>query len=177
MKVLDTIGNQVMVALERARLHQHLENLVTQRTAALQAEVIERCRAEEKVVSLNRIYAMLSGINTLIIRVHEREELFCESCRIAVEFGRFGLAWIGLVDAESYRVKLAAWHGTEQWTGSQGLTAEDFGSLDNALVGEVLRQGRPVIYPDLKNTPSMPVTSISSLRGYRALCILPLLVN
>ncbi len=35
LKVLHGIGQQVAVALERARLHQHLESLVAQRTAAL----------------------------------------------------------------------------------------------------------------------------------------------
>jgi len=38
LKVLYGVGNQVAVALERARLHEHLESLVAQRTAALISE-------------------------------------------------------------------------------------------------------------------------------------------
>ena len=46
LQVLYGVGNQVAVALERARLHEHLEKLVDERTAALRAEVAERERAE-----------------------------------------------------------------------------------------------------------------------------------
>lgn len=174
LSFLDTIGNQVAVALERAYLHQHLENLVEQRTAALQAEVVERRRAEERVVSLNRIHAMLSSINTLIVRVHEREELFHESCRVAVEFGRFGLAWVGLVNADGDRIKPASWHGAESWAGSSGFTAADFDHLDDALLGEVIRQGQPFVCRDLAQAEGMPLAALAVQHGYHALCALPL---
>ncbi len=48
LKVLHGVGQQVVVALDRARLHEHLESLVVQRTAALTEEIVERKRAEEK---------------------------------------------------------------------------------------------------------------------------------
>jgi PAS domain S-box-containing protein len=47
LKVLYSVGNQVAVALERAHLHEHLERLVQERTAALEAEIGERKRIEE----------------------------------------------------------------------------------------------------------------------------------
>lgn len=47
---------------------------------------------------LNRIYAVLSSINGTILRVRNKNELLREACRIAVEHGRFKLAWIGLID-------------------------------------------------------------------------------
>src|SRR3990172_2532041 len=37
LEVLNSVGNQVAVALERAHLHEHLEHLVEERTAALRA--------------------------------------------------------------------------------------------------------------------------------------------
>src|SRR5256885_8267646 len=45
--------------------------------------------AEEKIHRLTRVYAVLSGINALIVRVRDRDELFREACRIAVEAGQF----------------------------------------------------------------------------------------
>ncbi|MBS0367635.1 MAG: EAL domain-containing protein [Proteobacteria bacterium] len=178
LNVLDTIGNQVAVALERAHLHQHLENLVEQRTAALQAEVVERRRAEERVVSLNRIYAVLSNINTLIVRVHEREELFREACRVAVEFGHFGLAWVGMTSADNAHIKPTAWHGVGLWAESIGFAAAtDVGNLDEALVDEAIQQQQTVVCRDLAQAAGMPLAALAVSHGYHALCALPLQVD
>jgi len=53
LKILYSVGNQVAVALERARLHEHLEQLVEERTAALTVEIAERQRTEEEIRTLN----------------------------------------------------------------------------------------------------------------------------
>jgi len=57
-------------------------------------DITERKEAERRIVHLSRVHAMLSGINTLIVRVRNREELFREACRIATEEGGFRMIWI-----------------------------------------------------------------------------------
>src|SRR5665647_1770523 len=52
LKMLYGAGQQVAVALERARLHEHLEQLVEERTAALTAEIAERKRIQEEQARL-----------------------------------------------------------------------------------------------------------------------------
>ena len=52
MKMLRNIADQVAVALERARLHEHLEHLVAERTAKLEAEIVERKRIQEEQARL-----------------------------------------------------------------------------------------------------------------------------
>jgi signal transduction histidine kinase/DNA-binding response OmpR family regulator len=52
-KNLYAVGNQLGVALARARLHERLEQLVEERTAKLAAEVEERKRAEGEVRALS----------------------------------------------------------------------------------------------------------------------------
>ncbi len=47
LQILSGVGNQVGIALERARLYEHLEKMVEERTAALTAEIAERTRAQE----------------------------------------------------------------------------------------------------------------------------------
>jgi len=49
----------------------------------------------------------------LIVRIRDRQELFDEACRIAIDHGNFRMAWIGLVDREAMLVKPVAWHGTD----------------------------------------------------------------
>ncbi len=55
LKTLYGVGNQVAIALERARLFEHLEGEVGRRTAALVAETTERERAEETRARLTAI--------------------------------------------------------------------------------------------------------------------------
>ncbi len=57
LAVLDTVGNQVATALERARLHEHLERSVQERTAKLSAEIEQRKRLEQKQKELADIIA------------------------------------------------------------------------------------------------------------------------
>ena len=53
LKNLYAVGNQLGIALARARLQGNLERLVRERTAALAAEMAERDRAEVEVRTLN----------------------------------------------------------------------------------------------------------------------------
>jgi diguanylate cyclase (GGDEF)-like protein/PAS domain S-box-containing protein len=68
---------------------------------SLERDVTERKLAEQRIAYLNRVYAMLSGINTLIVRKHVRDELFQEACRMAVEEGGFPLAVIAMINPET----------------------------------------------------------------------------
>jgi PAS domain S-box-containing protein len=63
LKVLFVVGNQVAVALERARLQEHLERLVEERTAKLTAEVAERIRVQEEQA---RLVAILEATPDLV---------------------------------------------------------------------------------------------------------------
>jgi len=72
-------------------------------------DITERKEAENRIRRLNRVYAVLTGINTLIVRTRDRQDLFDEACRIAVEQGKFRLAWIGLLDANG--VDITPWPG------------------------------------------------------------------
>ncbi len=55
LKVLYGVGNQVAVALERARLHEHMERLVQERTAALLKSQQELFDAHELLAEADRM--------------------------------------------------------------------------------------------------------------------------
>src|SRR6185295_19988365 len=73
-------------------------------TASIGEDITEQKRGEVRIKRLNRVYAVLSQINALIVRVRDREELFREACRIALEHGRFRTVWIGVVDQSGTKV-------------------------------------------------------------------------
>src|SRR5205814_1800881 len=102
-------------------------------------QFLARQEQQRHIARLNRIYAVLSGINSTIVRVREREELLREACRIVVRAGGFRLAWLGLVDAKAKRVKPMAWDGVgEDYIGMIPLGLDENVPGDYGLAGHVL---------------------------------------
>jgi diguanylate cyclase (GGDEF)-like protein len=170
------VGHQVSIALERARLHEQMEKLVEDRTTALTAEISRRKEYEARIVRLNRIHAVLSGINTTIVRVREIQELFDEACRIAAEHGQFVFAWIGLFNWETQSITPMARAGNEE-----GYLAHlNFrGVLDapgnSWLIAEAITSLRPAICNDLARDERARRWPMSTLDGrYNSTVVLPL---
>jgi CheY-like chemotaxis protein len=89
------------VAVERAV--REAEQRVADRKAKAEAEAGLR--------RLNRVYAVLSAINSAIVRIRDRQALLDECCRIAVGIGRFVAAWIGMVSGDATVVTPVAFAG------------------------------------------------------------------
>ncbi|HUW36836.1 MAG TPA: EAL domain-containing protein [Rhodocyclaceae bacterium] len=302
LKVLYSVGNQVAVALDRARLHEHLEHLVAERTAKLAAEIEQRKRIEKeqarlvaiieatpdlvatanldgvplycnragldmlgysglrdlsglhlgathpewsrqllletaiphaiehgswagetallrpeggerpvsqvilahggedgsveylstiirdvtvqkenekRIMRLNRLYAVLSGINTAIVRTRDRQKLFEEACRIAVEHGQLRMAWIGLLDAEGIIVTPVARAGIEEgYLDNICLTAIQDAPDGCQMVARALQEKVAVLCNDIATEPQMARWREEALRrGYRSVAVFPLLVG
>ncbi|GLQ91513.1 GAF domain-containing protein [Dyella acidisoli] len=142
-------------------------------------DVTERKIYEAKIARLNRLYAVLSGINTAIVRVKERGQLFEETCRIAVVLGKFAFAWIGLMDAESQVVTPVACRGhndTYRFT-LKLKDAKDAG-LQDAWVVHPLLQNRPVICNDMVEDDRLqPLGGEARKRGYHSSAMFPLVIQ
>jgi diguanylate cyclase (GGDEF)-like protein/PAS domain S-box-containing protein len=142
-------------------------------------EITERKTAELRIKRLNRVYAVLSGINGLIVRVDEREELFGEACRIAVEKGGFHSAWIGVVDSATQRIVPAASAGADN--GLFAAVRDLFSSSDGALQGRTLAaqaivRKRAFASNDSQNDPAVLLGKIHADFGIRSMAMLPLVV-
>lgn len=59
-------------------------------------DITARVQAEHQVRQLKRLYAALSQVNQTIVRVQSRTELYQSICDVAVRFGEFSAAWLGL---------------------------------------------------------------------------------
>lgn len=118
-------------------------------------DITESKRAELKIHRLNNLYAAISKANEAIVMIRDRDMLLHEICRIAVEYGQFKLAWIGLVDNETATVKIVASGG------------EAIRYLDNILIsidadkpegrgptGISIRENKAYICHDFLNDPS-----------------------
>jgi len=132
---------------------------------------------QERITRLSRIQAVLSGINSTIVRVRERRELLHEACRIAIQQGGFKMAWIGLVEAGATRVTPLVWEGFEQ-----GYLQERSRILANredpGPVGEALRHQKMAVVNDIETSPEDLLLRQQALaRGYRSQLAMPLLVD
>jgi diguanylate cyclase (GGDEF)-like protein/PAS domain S-box-containing protein len=141
-------------------------------------DISERKHANERIRRLNRVYAVLSGINALIVRVRDREELFREACRIAVEAGQFRLAWLGVVDRAAMRVKPVAWHGAGQdYIELMPLRLDDAGSAGRGLAGQAVAERKAMICEDMTLDPRILLKKEALERGLHSLAMLPLLAG
>jgi diguanylate cyclase (GGDEF)-like protein/PAS domain S-box-containing protein len=139
-------------------------------------DVTERLLAHNKIMRLSRIYAVSSGINAAIARIHTRDALFDEVCRIAVHDGAFKTAWIGVFDPGSLDGRVVAWFGGERRNIDRvrlTLRADNIDSTRPACVAA--REGRVVISNDVATDPSLaPIAKELIEEGHRAVAALPL---
>ncbi len=148
------------------------------RVDGISRDITERREHERKLAQLSRVHAVLSGINLAIVRVHGRDELFRDVCRIAVGAGQFRMAWVGVVDCQAMRVKPVAWDGDVRGffdTAPLALTETRPGGL--SLVGQAVTEQRPVISNDIQNDPQRMMKKECLERGINSLAALPLVVG
>jgi diguanylate cyclase (GGDEF)-like protein/PAS domain S-box-containing protein len=135
---------------------------------------------EQRIARLSRIHAVQSGINSAIVRTRDRQELFAEACRIAVEHGNFGIAWIGMIDPETLDVRPVAWAGLDTDELKQvRASARAEVPQGQGTIGRAIRERRPVYENDLAVAPSTGGgTRQEALRlGFHSVVALPLLVE
>ncbi|MGA2328666.1 MAG: PAS domain S-box protein [Bryobacteraceae bacterium] len=131
--------------------------------------ITARRQAERRIAQLNRLYAVSCEIGQAIVRLRDRDELFQEVCRIAVEKGLFRMAWIGLVDEQTGTLRPVAQAGfvdgyLERIRVSVAVAAEERGPS-----GTAARQGARSICDDIRIDPRMaPWREEALKRGYRS---------
>jgi diguanylate cyclase (GGDEF)-like protein/PAS domain S-box-containing protein len=139
-------------------------------------DVTERLLAQNKVMRLSRIYAVSSGINAAIARMHTRDALFDEVCRIAVHDGAFKLAWIGVVNEGARNAEVVAWCGGEPYMLDRLRLIMKTNSIDSALPPYLaMREARAVICNNVAADPQLaPVAQEMVAQGQHAIAALPL---
>ena len=126
----------------------------------------------------SRIYALLSGVVTLVTRMRTPTEVCVAACQLAVQQGGFGLAGIGRMKPDTGEfLPIASAGAAEDFAEfSRGLSAAT--RLQENLVAAALRSGQPSVCNDLEFfDPRLPGREALLTRGYRAIVILPLLLS
>jgi len=127
-----------------------------------------------RISRLSRMHGVLSGINAVIVRVHNRENLYEEACRIAVERGNFGIAWIGILDPKTLEVTPVACVGPacQEFLHGYKVSARTDDATGQGVVGRAIRTCKPVFSNDSLQEPDRNNEVIAL--GYHSRVALPL---
>lgn len=139
-------------------------------------DITFRKRAERHIRQLNRVYAVRSGINQLIVREKDPERMLSEACRIAVEDGGFRMAWIGLLYGGTGGFEMRAHAGADAPTLAvlRTLIASD-PPAGCAFTRHALTLGEHGICNDVaRDAKAAPWRDEALARDYRAMASFPL---
>jgi len=151
---------------------------VVERVVGVATDITERKQAEAQIEHLNRVHGVLSGINSLIVRATDRSELLWESCRLAVEHGRFRVAWCSWLDPESRQITPVAWAGDGPDLAQTMTCRLEAAGQGESLIAAAMRLQQPVICDDLQSDSQLvPCATQMAERGYRAIAALPLVID
>ena len=134
--------------------------------------------AEAKIKYLSRVQAVLSGINALILRVKDRDELFSEACRIVVDNGDFRMSLVVIVNPSTKKIVTIASSGKDEelLTMIKGQLTS-IGDLSITMVGQVIGGKKPIVSNDSLNDPRLLFSMKYAEAGVRSMVILPLIVS
>jgi signal transduction histidine kinase/CHASE3 domain sensor protein len=141
----------------------------------LTLEVRRRRNSESRLVHLNRLYSVLYHVNQATVLNRNREDLFREVCRIAVEQGSFSLAWVGLLDADGFSVRPVAASGMEQGYLDQMHISLARRPESSGPTGSALREGKHFVCEDIAQDARMlPWREEALARGFRSSAAFPI---
>lgn len=110
--------------------------------------------AQAELERMTRLYTMLSRITQAIVRADDANQLFADTCRIAVEVGGFGFAWIALIDPDTLRLKPVA-HAGVPVSGDWFDQRSGDGMVADGLcpAGIAIRDEQEVVVADIASDP------------------------
>jgi len=113
-------------------------------------DLTERKKTEEKILHISNLYAFISQINQKIVHVRDEISLFRNACNLALEYGKFKMAWIGIFSDDGQTIDPVA---------QSGINSDEVTSLFNKILWDkdpqafVLRTETYYITNDIRNEP------------------------
>lgn len=147
-------------------------------TASIGEDVTEQKKSEASIKYLNRVLAILSSINSLIVRVNDREELFREACNIAVGEGGFRMAMLVIVNPSTMLpvTVISAGKGDELLAAINKVMSSSE-EMQKTLVARTIREKKAVISNDTQKDPNLIFGNQYAAAGINSMAVLPLIVS
>ncbi len=135
--------------------------------------ITARKKAEHQLANLNRLYLVLSHTNKAIVMLREPEDLFNKICDIAVKYGGFTMAWIGIIEGDVVRPEF--YSGEETGYLKEMQMRVDDSELAQGPVGRAAKTQQVSCVNNVSTDPNFgPWRKAAELRGYKALAAVPI---
>ena len=171
LAILNGVGNQIGIALERAHLRAHLEDMVAERTAALEAEIVERKLAEEEAQRRLELLHSLHAIDKAIIAVSDISTTLDTILQQTAAQLKVDAVDVMLFDRQTKELFYAAGTGF-----AYEITWQTRWQLGEGYVGRVASERRPAFVPDLKEV-DFARSALVQEEGFVGYYAVPLLVQ
>jgi two-component system sensor histidine kinase UhpB len=135
--------------------------------------------AQEDLQRLNRLADFVINVNHVMIQTVTLEELFIRVCNIAVEIGKFRMAWIGELDEPTLCVNPIAYAGYDNgYLAKLNISIDPSKPGGNGPSAHALRTGDYFVCKNINNDPFFKVWRKDALqRGYKSSISLPIFKN
>lgn len=144
----------------------------------LQFDVTDRKNDEKEITKLNRLYRFISQVNALVLKAEDRNTIFNEACRVAVEYGNFRMAFIGKYSEEKKQVIPLAVAGYEEGYLQQIRITADQSPTSEGPSGKAIRNHRHYYCNNIETDNAMlPWREEALKRNYRSSIALPVIVD
>jgi len=142
-------------------------------------DITEREENRERIASQNRALRIMSGVAQALVRHADEQAMLDEICTVAVEVGRYRMAWVGEArqDAEKRIVPIAESGFVAGYLQSLNLS---WANQPNGQgpTGRAIRSGVPYIAQNIQTDPALAIWREAALAlGYQASAALPLRID
>lgn len=141
-------------------------------------DITERKESQARLAYLNRVYIVLSEINSMIVRVRDRAELFNEACRIAVEIAGFRMAMVGIVNPSTGMIIPVASAGKNQTLIATIVDILSSSTLaSGTMFAKAIRARKEIVSNDSQHDPQVVFRAEYAEAGVCSMIVLPLIVS
>lgn len=142
-------------------------------------DITHSLKIQRQLEQSTQLHTFLSRVNELIVRIRNPEELLQKICEIAIAYGEFRLAWVGIPHPATQMIKVAAAAGSAiDYLENIQISIDPELDIAHGPTGKAIRQICPVIANDfLTNSITLPWHNIALKHGIKASATFPLRID
>ncbi len=142
-------------------------------------DITNSLKIQRQLEQSTQLHTFLSRANEAIVRKRNPQELLQKICEIAIEYGGFQLAWVGIPNPATKMIAVTAAAGSAiYYLENIQISIDPDLEIAHGPTGKAIREIRPVIVNDfLTNSITTPWHEIALKHGIRASATFPLRID